>query len=41
MKHKVYGYRWIVLAVLMLLTFVIEVQWLSHAAIVRPASVLL
>ncbi len=32
-------YRWVVLTVLMLVTFVVSVQWLTHAAVVRPAEV--
>ena len=32
-------YRWVMLAVLMALTIVIEMQWLTHAAIARPAEV--
>lgn len=32
-------YRFIVLAVFMLITIAIEIQWLSHAAVARPAEV--
>jgi len=36
---KVYPYRWIILAVFMLISFVIQLQWLAHAAVARPAAV--
>ena len=32
-------YRWVILGVYMLLTLVNELQWLSHAAVARPAAV--
>ena len=32
-------YRWVILAVFMLVTLVISIQWLTHAAVVRPAEV--
>ena len=32
-------YRWIILTLLMLVTFVVSIQWLTHAAVVRPAEV--
>ena len=32
-------YRWIILTVFMLLTFVVSIQWLIHAAVVRPAEI--
>jgi MFS family permease len=32
-------YRWIVLIVFMLVTITIEIQWLTHAAVMRPAEV--
>jgi MFS family permease len=32
-------YRWVILSVFMIITFVIEIQWLTHAAVVRPAEV--
>ncbi len=35
--RQVYGYRWVVLAVFFLLTAVIEIQWLTFAAIAREA----
>ncbi len=38
-NYKVYGYRWIILTVFMLISFVIQLQWLSHAAVERPAEV--
>ncbi len=31
-------YRWVMLASLMLLTIAIELQWLAHAAVARPAT---
>ena len=31
-------YRWVMLIALMLLTAMIELQWLTHAAVARPAS---
>jgi MFS family permease len=37
--HKVYSYRWVILAVFMLISFVIQLQWLAHAAVERPAEV--
>lgn len=36
---KVYPYRWVVLAAFMFITFVIEIQWLTHASVARPAAV--
>ena len=36
-KYKVYGYRWVVLAVFFLITVAIEIQWLSFAPIAREA----
>ena len=38
-EPKVYPYRWIILAVFMLITMVVEIQWLAHAAVARPAEV--
>ena len=35
--RQVYGYRWVVLAVFFLITAVIEIQWLTFAAIAREA----
>jgi MFS family permease len=35
---KVYGYRWVILLVFMLISFVIQLQWLAHAAVARPAA---
>jgi MFS family permease len=37
--NPVYGYRWVVLAVYMFLSIVIQIQWLAHAAVARPAQV--
>ncbi len=36
---KVYPYRWIILIVFMLISLVIEIQWLTHAPIARAAQV--
>ncbi|MBN1951694.1 MAG: MFS transporter [Bacteroidales bacterium] len=33
------AYRFLILAVFMLITIAIEIQWLSHAAVARPAGV--
>ena len=33
------GYRFVVLGAFMLITVAIEIQWLTHAAVVRPAEV--
>ncbi|RLD69147.1 MAG: hypothetical protein DRI98_10885, partial [Bacteroidetes bacterium] len=32
-------YRYVILAVFMLITVAIEIQWLTHAAVARPAEV--
>jgi MFS family permease len=37
--NPVFGYRWVILAVYMLLSIVIQIQWLAHAAVARPAQV--
>ena len=37
-KFKIYPYRWVVLVAFMFITFVIEIQWLAHAAVARPAG---
>ena len=37
--YKVYGYRWVILGIFMLISFVIQLQWLAHAAVARPAEV--
>ncbi|MBN1534898.1 MAG: MFS transporter [Spirochaetes bacterium] len=37
--YRVYGYRWVVLAVYFLITVVIQMQWLSFAPIAREARV--
>ena len=39
MVNPVFGYRWVILAVYMLLSIVIQIQWLAHAAVARPAEV--
>ena len=36
---KTYKYNWVVLTVFMLITMAVEIQWLAHAAVVRPAEV--
>ena len=38
-EFKVYSYRWVVLAAFMLVTMLIEVQWLTHAPVARAAEV--
>lgn len=38
-EFKVYRYRWIVLAAFMLISIVIQIQWLTHAPIARAAEV--
>ena len=38
-ETRVYPYRWVVLFVFMLITMVIQLQWLAHAAVARPAAV--
>jgi len=35
---KVYRYRYVILGVFMLMNLVIQVQWLAHAAVARPAA---
>lgn len=40
MKTTSYSpYRWVILTAFMLITVAIEIQWLSHAAVARPAEV--
>ena len=36
---KVYPYRWVILLVFMLINMVVQIQWLAHAAVARPAAV--
>ncbi|MCD6347233.1 MAG: MFS transporter [Bacteroidales bacterium] len=36
---KVYPYRYVILAIFMLVSLVIQIQWLTHAAVARPAAV--
>jgi MFS family permease len=36
---KVYPYRWVILLVFMLINLVVQIQWLAHAAVARPAAV--
>jgi len=35
---KVYGYRWVVLAAFMLISVMIQIQWLTHAPVARAAE---
>lgn len=35
---KVYGYRWVVLIVFMLINAAVEIQWLTHAPVARAAE---
>ncbi|TSA32381.1 MAG: MFS transporter [Porphyromonadaceae bacterium] len=37
--YPVFGYRWVILAVYMFLSITIQIQWLAHAAVARPAQV--
>ena len=37
-KFKVYGYRWVVLAVFMLVNLAIQVLWITYAPITGPAA---
>jgi Na+/melibiose symporter-like transporter len=37
--YPVFAYRWVILAVYMFLSIVIQIQWLAHAAVARPAQV--
>jgi len=37
--NPVFAYRWVILAVYMFLSIVIQIQWLTHAAVARPAQV--
>ena len=39
MNNPVFGYRWVILAVYMFLSVTIQIQWLAHAAVARPAQV--
>ena len=36
--YRVYGYRWVVLAVMMLVNFTIQILWISYATIISQAS---
>jgi sugar phosphate permease len=36
---KVYPYRWVILLVFMLVNVMVQIQWLAHAAVARPAEV--
>jgi len=36
---KIYPYRWVILAVFMSMNFVLQIEWLAHAAVARPAEV--
>jgi sugar phosphate permease len=35
----VYPYRWVILLAFMLISAVVQIQWLAHAAVARPAEV--
>ncbi len=37
--YPVFAYRWVILAVYMFLSIVIQIQWLAHASVARPAAV--
>ncbi|MCK5821453.1 MAG: MFS transporter [Bacteroidales bacterium] len=39
MAPRVYPYRFVILGVFMLISMVIQIQWLAHAAVARPAEV--
>jgi len=39
MEIRVYPYRYVILGIFMFITLVIEIQWLAHAAVARPAEV--
>ena len=36
--YRVYGYRWVVLGVVMLVNFVIQILWISYGSIIADAS---
>ncbi len=36
---RVYPYRWVILFVFMLINMAVQIQWLAHAAVARPAEV--
>src|SRR5512146_2876085 len=37
-RYRVYGYRWVVLAVFMFINLTIQVLWISYAPITGPAA---
>src|SRR5512136_3472479 len=37
-QYKLYGYRWVVLAVFMLINMTIQMLWISYAPITGPAA---
>ena len=37
-EHRLYGYRWVVLAVFMLVNVTIQILWISYAPITGPAA---
>ena len=39
-QHQLYGYRWVVLAVFMLVNVTIQILWISYAPITGPAAAL-
>ena len=38
MEHRLYGYRWVVLAAFMLVNVTIQILWISYASITGPAA---
>ena len=36
--YRLYGYRWVVLAVFMLVNLTIQVLWISYAPVTGPAA---
>lgn len=38
-EPRLYPYRWVVLVVFMLINIAVQIQWLAHAAVARPAAV--
>jgi hypothetical protein len=37
-KYKLYGYRWVVLAVFMFINLTIQMLWITYAPITVPAA---
>ncbi len=40
-KSNYPAYRYVILAAYMILAIAIEIQWLTHAAVARPAELLI